>query len=512
MRSTFLIPALVAVVAALPAPNPQEIDLDLIVNVPTPTIIQATGTPDQIITYDTKAILASATAVSSISVDITDVATSTPSIVKRAACGPEPSGYGPVTTNPKDDATSFAANPVYANAANSAAVPSGYVQTFKNLNASSSAYGYMGFTNLKEYNPQTCATKCNAIKGCMGINIYFERDPKNTPDKTACPNPASLTQIRCVYWGGPVTAGNTNNYGRKWEQFSVVFAGSNGYVNQNIAAPSGYSDATYLNNAAINAPYDALGYNTYMGAKVFATGPFNATLCAEACNAQNVYNIANPPTDGAPVQTCQFFNTYLLFLNNTQALGQYCAMYSSAWTSKYATKVEQWRGNDRYTVQFSYSFSNITNPGTTPNKAAAVAQAKEEIAYSTLQGYCSTLLAYNDLNAYVTATSTRIPVSTVTTTTTLKIKTSSSSSSSSSAKISSSSSSLKASSLSKRAVASAVSTPAGLTKYPASVLSSACSALVTSVPKTATVTVSTATVTGATLRSTVIKTITTTTR
>lgn len=139
----------------------------------------------------------------------------------------------------------------------------------------------------------------------MGINIYFERDPKNTPDKTACPNPASLTQIRCVYWGGPVTAGNTNNYGRKWERFSVVFAGSNGYVNQNIAAPSGYSDATYLNNAAINAPYDALGYNTYMGAKVFATGPFNATLCAEACNAQNVYNIANPPADGAPVQTCQ---------------------------------------------------------------------------------------------------------------------------------------------------------------------------------------------------------------
>ncbi|THY30948.1 hypothetical protein D6D01_03050 [Aureobasidium pullulans] len=503
MRSTFLIPVLVAVVAALPAPNPQEIDLDLIINVPTPTIIQATGTPDQIVTYDTKAILASATAASSISVDITDVATSTPSIVKRAACGPEPSGYGPVTSSPKDDAASFAANPVYANAANGAAVPSGYVQTFKNLNASSSAYGYMG--------------RSNAIKGCMGINVYFERDPKNTPDKAACPNPASLTQIRCVYWGGPVTAGNTNNYGRKWEQFSVVFAGSNGYVNQNIAAPSGYSDATYLNNAAINAPYDTLGYNTYMGAKVFATGPFNATLCAEACNAQNIYNIVNPPADGAPVQTCQFFNTYLLFLNNTQALGQYCAMYSSAWTSKYATKVEQWSGNDRYTVQFSYSFSNITNPGTTPNKAAAVAQAKEEIAYSTLQGYCSTLLAYNDLNAYVTATSTKIPVSTVTTTTTLKIKASSSSSSSSpssssSVKASSSSSSLKASSLSKRAVASAVSTPAGLTKYPANVLSVACSALVTSVPKTATVTVSTVTVTGATSRSTVIKTVTTTTR
>lgn len=36
----------------------------------------------------------------------------------------------------------------------------------------------------------------NNIKGCMGINIYFERDPKLTPDATSCPNPASLTQIK----------------------------------------------------------------------------------------------------------------------------------------------------------------------------------------------------------------------------------------------------------------------------------------------------------------------------
>jgi hypothetical protein len=350
----------------------------------------------------------------------------------------------------------------------------------------------------------------------MGINIYFERDPKLTPDQTSCPNPASLTQIKvnfiisrllrsiltlqkCVYWGGPVTVSNTNNYGRKWVGFSVVVAGSNGYVSQTIAAPSGYSDANYLGNAAINAPYDALGYNTYM----FASGPFNATLCTEACNAQNVYNLANPPADGSPIQTCQFVNTYILSLNSKTALGQYCAMYSSTWSNKYATNVGQWQGNDRYTVGFSYSFSNVTNPGTTPNKAAAVAQAKEEISASTLQGYCSTFLGYNDLNAYVTATSTKIPVSTVTATTTLKVKATSSSGSSSSS---------KTSSLSKRAVAASASTPAALTKYPASILSSACSALVTSVAKTATITVSTATVTGATSKSTVIKTVTTTTR
>lgn len=299
-----------------------------------------------------------------------------------------------------------------------------------------------------------------------------------------------------------MTVSNTNNYGRKWVGFSVVVAGSNGYVSQNISAPSGYSDANYLGNAAIAAPYDSLGYNTFMGAKVFASGPFNATLCAEACNAQNVYNLANPPADGSPVQTCQFFNTYILSLNSKTALGQYCAMYSTTWANKYATNVGQWQGNDRYTVGFSYSFSNVTNPGTTPNKAAAIAQAKVEIAASTLQSYCSTFLGYNDLNAYVTATSTKIPVSTVTSTSTVKVKASSSSSKSSS-------------SLSKRAVvasSSTASTPAALTKYPASILSSACSGLVTSVAKTATVTVSTATVTAATSKSTVVKTVTTTTK
>lgn len=159
MRSTFFVSTLVAVVAALPAPAPQEINLDLFAQVSTPTIIQATGAPT-IVSYDTKALLASATQASSISVAITDAASSTPSVVKRAVCSPQPSGYGPVTNNPKDDAPSFLANPIYANAANAAAVPAGYAQTFKNLNASSSGYGYLGFSNLQSYSPQTCATKC----------------------------------------------------------------------------------------------------------------------------------------------------------------------------------------------------------------------------------------------------------------------------------------------------------------------------------------------------------------
>lgn len=318
----------------------------------------------------------------------------------------------------------------------------------------------------------------------MGINIYFERDPKLTPDAKACPNPASLTQIKCVFWGGPVTTSNTKNPGRMWASFQTVIAGSNGYVNQNIAAPSGYSDAVYLGNTAINAPYDSQGFNTFMGSKVFSLGPFNASLCAEACSAQSAYNLDHPPQDGGPVQTCQFFNTYLVYLNNTIGLGQYCAMYSETWAMKYATTSDQWRGKDRYTVQFSYAFSNATNPGL-PNKDAAIYQASKDIVVSTLQPFCSTYLGYNDLKAYVTRTTTKIPVSTVTTTTTIKTK-------------------------AKRAASTGM--PEALTKYPGSVVSSACSMLVTAVPKTGTSTVATVTVTGATSKSTVFKTVTTTTK
>lgn len=61
--------------------------------------------------------------------------------------------------------------------------------------------------------------------------------------------------------------------------------------------------------------------------------------------------------------TCQFFNTYIL-LKNGASVGQYCSLYNETWSPSYATNVGQWRGNDHYTVQYSYSFSNTTAPGT----------------------------------------------------------------------------------------------------------------------------------------------------
>jgi hypothetical protein len=116
-----------------------------------------------------------------------------------------------------------------------------------------------------------CASKCNAINGCISFNLYYERDPSVEPGtgNTGCSNPASTTNIKCVFWGGPVNSGNALNNGQWRNQFQVVIAGSNGYVNNTVAQVPGYAVATPLGNAAINPPYDSFGFDSYMGSAMF---------------------------------------------------------------------------------------------------------------------------------------------------------------------------------------------------------------------------------------------------
>lgn len=138
----------------------------------------------------------------------------------------------------------------------------------------------------------------------MSVNIYFERDPSVEPG-SGCEDPSSVTLIKCAYWGSSIDKSNAVNDGQWRADFRVAIAGSNGYVNNSMSVPPGYSAPTYLGNAAISAPYDSQGYNTYMGSKVFSAGAFNASLCATFCSHQSRYNVAHPPRDGTPVQTCQ---------------------------------------------------------------------------------------------------------------------------------------------------------------------------------------------------------------
>lgn len=292
--------------------------------------------------------------------------------------------------------------------------------------------------------------------------------------------------IKCVFWGGPVTTANALNKGQYRSSFQVVIAGSNGYTNTSIASIPGYSDAQYLGNAAINAPYDTQGLvnqqdlsvpiswpacrcNTYMGSTIFTNGPFDANLCAKYCDAQTAYNTAHPPSNGSPVKTCQFFNTYLMYVNTTANMqGQYCAIYSEAWGTSYATNAGQYRGSDHYLIESSYTYTNKTNAGA-PNKKCAVAQASVDISYASLQPFCTSYLGFVAPSTALTITATA--TSTVTTTSTAvpaKIK------------------------------ERALSTPNVLTKYPATVISSACSLQATSPASTITSTMITTAVSSVT--------------
>jgi len=144
MRYSLAVPALAALAAALPAP--QLIDLDMVAAQPN---ISYTTTASSV-TYDVTSLAAQATDdITSVPVDLSAIATQSPLAVieKRAACAAQPTGvsgaYAPPAEPTDDTVSAFSANTAFAAAASSAPVPSGYSNTFTNLNASNSAYGYM---------------------------------------------------------------------------------------------------------------------------------------------------------------------------------------------------------------------------------------------------------------------------------------------------------------------------------------------------------------------------------
>ncbi|KAF2224071.1 hypothetical protein BDZ85DRAFT_166437, partial [Elsinoe ampelina] len=279
---------------------------------------------------------------------------------KRRSCEPQPLGAGPVTT--PDDVRTFAKNPFFASAALSASTPDGYNVSFTNWNASNQAYGYLGYHLLDVYDTSVCAAKCNEIDDCLAFNIYFERDPSVDPHPISCPNPPSTTNIKCVFWSGPINKANANNYGQWRAGFQVAIAGSNGYVSSKIATPLGYSDPVYLGNAAINALTDCSEGYTYMGVKIWTDSPFDVNRCAQACTAKSAENLASAAVNGTKPQTCQFFNTYQL-LENDEVVGQYCAMYNATWSASTASNYGGQKGDDKFTINYSFAYSNITDPG-----------------------------------------------------------------------------------------------------------------------------------------------------
>ncbi|KAI5197148.1 hypothetical protein E4T38_08152 [Aureobasidium subglaciale] len=493
--SSYALPVLAAnLVAALPAP--QDIDLDMVIAAPDPTSYsEAVGVTAQTITVDIAAAAAQATAaLSSVSVDAGDVLSSTAIVqAKRAAatCVPQPTGA--VSASSPDTPDGFKADSRWSAAAldPAAAAPGGYVQTFSNKQASNNAFIYMGFDTFQTYDVASCASRCTSKLGCVSFNMYFERDPSVNPNDASCSDPSSQVMIKCAYWGGPISAANANNFGQTRGSFSVLIAGSNGYVSTSVSTPAGFNDAVSYGDKAMNAPYDAQGYNTFMGSKIFTQSSFNTTLCSEYCNAQTAYNKATAPKDGTPYKVCNYFNTYMLFLNpggssaKQVAQGQYCSLYTEPWTNKYATNGGQMRGTDQYVVSYSFGFSK-PNAGLDPlvgDANGATYQAVADIKWSKLQPFCSAYLGYSIPVSTVTSVATTVPVVTST--------------------------SYSTTTVSPNKVRRALSIPADLSKYPATVISSACS-MQASKPSSTSVTTAFSTVTAA-ASTTVISVVSTTT-
>lgn len=245
--------------------------------------------------------------------------------------------------------------------------------------------GYSVLPDTQSYDTQECAKRCDDVKvsktstychnmsnvlpqGCSSFNLYYERAPSVDPT-VECPNPASETVLKCVYYGGPVSEASTTNDGQWRRDFQVVIAGSNGYVSNAIASPGGYQAGVPLGRRTINAPTkDCEGNPTYMGVKVFQDGPFSVEKCAAACSATSDWNRANPHVwskeTGLP-RLCQMFNTYILY-NGSTATGQFCSMYDQTWSTAFATEEGQWRGNDYFNMDYSFMFSNTTGAADRP--------------------------------------------------------------------------------------------------------------------------------------------------
>ncbi|KAM0154558.1 hypothetical protein ACHAQE_005995 [Botrytis cinerea] len=382
MRFTDFALVALTVGGANAAPRPQKIDFKSLNPVVQSVQSVPVGITAQVVTYNPTAATSSAAAAVTKSSAIK--ATETTLATKREAgqlevrdgdCSTQPATIYTGTNPAADDPDSFLAYQPFADAANSAATPPGFTRSFVNLNASNNALKYMGFTQLPTYDTNNCASKCSDIAGCNAFNIYFERDPSVDPG-ASCTNPSSMTNVKCVFWGGAIDAKTAVNDGQWRSTFRVVIAGSNGYNLNSFPTPSGYNPPTSLAGASINAPLDCNKNDTYLGSRFFTDTPFDISLCTAACDATTAFNIAHPPASG--IQTCQFINTYILYLNGV-AQGQACAMYTDSWDISYAVNTGYTSGTDVYTIDSSYTLSNSTNPNYAAN-CKVVASSNSSIA------------------------------------------------------------------------------------------------------------------------------------
>ena len=144
-----------------------------------------------------------------------------------AECAPLTLGAGPPVRDP-DTANAFYASTTLQNIAmNDPPLIYGYGSCFGNMTAAIDGANYLGYSNLRHFDPNWCAAKCDITPGCLGINLYMQRNPMLAPGPS-CPDPPSTTVYRCGLWGKSVSVIPTNK-GQTRNKFQVVIANSQGW-------------------------------------------------------------------------------------------------------------------------------------------------------------------------------------------------------------------------------------------------------------------------------------------
>jgi len=245
----------------------------------------------------------------------------------------------------------------FASAALSAAVPTGYANTFKNYNASVNANSYLGMHTLTSYDVAGCAGWCDNTTLCTAFNIYIERDPQWNPDQCSCAsNTASMTNFVCTLWGSGVEPAAAVNQGGWRGAFQVVITGSNGYEKSNNTTPSTPSGWTNPQNCSSSCHSHP---STCISQKFFP-GPYDVSVCSTYANTQNTVN-QNYLTNwwsmftGYNPSKCNFFNAYMVKQNGV-AKGTYCSLFAQQYTPSQATYQPGWNNNKYYGVETSWSY------------------------------------------------------------------------------------------------------------------------------------------------------------
>lgn len=132
-------------------------------------------------------------------------------------------------------------------------------------------------------------------------------------------------------WDGTITPQTSITDGQLQGEFRAVMAGSNAYVKDVTAANDSnslraledeWTSEEYENGAAIEAPLDCNGNDTYMGMSAWDDGKFDAQRCIEACKAADDHDLKD--------RTCNFVNTYMQRQDGVP-VAQHCAMFSEYW-------------------------------------------------------------------------------------------------------------------------------------------------------------------------------------